>query len=651
MVNIEIIIGLIALAVLLAIFAPLMFDPRGVLEILVCDEDEILKYININGTLNWVCSIDDTSSTEIQQGTFANENTDFRPHLVQGSNVQDPIVNFGNYSIRVLEFTEQDEGQVSWDYLVPEDYEVGEDLEFTVYWIKEDGLSDPQDLNFYQEEVTACNTAQTQIIALTVEDGVEFDFIEGNDYMVYVTATFGGSSNNERVGAFVQHGTTQFEGSHSIIEPSSPASVPCSESDDMFSYEWFTIYTPDGITELEDISVVFENFGGGQSVFFDDVVINIGNLERVEKDVDYFFDQNSNSALLDDTNSFNTPNDASITFQPTHNGNSTWLVIGTASYCCEGDGSNKDFLTRFNFNGSATNLPLVQRENENSEQLPIESFHRTLILPNTTHTFEVESQLGVGDIVFQESRNSSSIFALKLTDNFSDFATFFDPDPIEIGEADFGTEIAQVNITATSDDRSIWIISDFGIQFGRNTEVRVQLDDVDTVADQTSQSYDFDHEYGSFDIERWQKVSIEPVLNGTHFITLDVSEGANQPPSNALERSLTVLLLESPALQPTNQTDTACMEVRLMSVDEGEDMSNFVIPTFGDFKEVCATTSGGADILRTLVFNFNTTEIPFQAGDVGIVQLKRDPIDSQSDDYIGKMFALFGELQWIVIPP
>lgn len=649
--KVEILVGLIAIGVIGAVFIPLAFDPAGVggLDFIECDEEEILKFLFVNGTLNWECAVDESTITEVQAGTFANENTDFRPHLVRGNNVQDPIINFGNYSIRVMEFLESGEGEVSWDYLVPQDYEVGEDLEFTVYWFKEDGLSDPSEVDVHYEEVTACDTDTTFSTALIVEDTVEYDFVAGQNYMIYVTSSFGGTANNELVGTYVKHGNDKFIGSESIIEPSLAGTIPCNESENLYSYEWFTVYSPTVLQEDDDISVIFENFGGSQSVIYDDVTIGIGNMASMTENIDYFFNINGTSAILDDTSSWATPNDASITFTPTHNGNSTWLVVGTASYCCESDGSNKDFLTRFNFGGSASNYPEVQREAEDSGQLTIESFHRTLELDNSTHTFSINSQLGAGDIANLESRNSTSIFAVKLTDNFSDFDYYWNENDIEIGEVDYGTEIAEVSITATSDDRQAWIIGDFSIEQGRTTEVRVQMDNVDTIPDQTTQSYDFDHEYGSNDRERWQKSSIEPVTNGTHIIEIDVSEGANQPSSFATHRSLTAILLEEPVTNSTG-LETACMEVRLMSVDEGEDLSTVVSPTFGDWKKVCATTTGGADILRTFTFPFNSTEIPFEAGDVGMVQLKRDPIDNVDDDYIGKLFALFGELQWVVVP-
>ena len=54
-----------------------------------------------------------------------------------------------------MEFLSTVTGDVSWDYLVPEQYEAGEDLQFTLYWIKEDGLPDTAIVPHYYEEATS----------------------------------------------------------------------------------------------------------------------------------------------------------------------------------------------------------------------------------------------------------------------------------------------------------------------------------------------------------------------------------------------------------------------------------------------------------------------------------------------------------------
>jgi hypothetical protein len=644
--KIEIIVGLIAIGVIGAVFIPLAFDPAGVggLDFIECDEEEILKFLFVNGTLNWECSVDVSTITEVQAGTFANENTDFRPHTARGINVQDPIINFGEYSIRVLEYLESGMGETSWDYLVPQDYEVGEDLEFTVYWFKEDGLNDPQEVDFYYEEVTACATDIDESTALTVTDGAEYDFIAGEKYLIFVSATFGGSATNEFVGVRVLHGNTIFTGSESHVTPTAPAIAPCSNSEDMFSYEWFTLYEPNVVTETDDINIVFENFGVGEQVFYDDITITIINLAQYTEGVDYFNDFVNTNDLLDDNFTWNTPNDPSISFTPTNS--SDYLVLGTTRYGSI-TATNHDIQTRLNVAGAETDLPFMQTQTVVNEKL-MHTFHRTINLTNTNQTLSLQSQLDDGQALNSEKRENARIFALKLTDNFI-YDYFWETTSLAVSDIDYATLLANATVTSTTDGRSIFIIGGFGVEDSHKVEVRIQLDDVDTIPDQTTQSYDFDQENSQFDVNRWEKFSVESMLNGTHVIEMEASEGSNQG-TFAPYRSLTAILLEKPVTPPP-PVETACMEVRLMSVDEGEDLSNAILPTFGAWKEVCASTSGGADILRTFVFTFNSTENPFEAGDVGIIQLKRDPLVSASDNYIGKVFTLFGELQWVIVPP
>jgi len=198
------------------------------------------------------------------------------------------------------------------------------------------------------------------------------------------------------------------------------------------------------------------------------------------------------------------------------------------------------------------------------------------------------------------------------------------------------------------DNAELLILADFGIKdVFKRTNARVQINDTDTVPSQTFQQYEFDT-FDKSDNNRWGMISIEPIMNGTFKIDLDASE-AEEDNQIATMRSLTAITLFG---EPVLSQDRVCFEVRLMGVPVGDDLSSEVVPKFTPFKEECIVVAGGADILRSLTFTFNSTENPFNAQEVGVIQVKRDPIDSfDLDDYIGKIFVLFGELQWVVVPP
>jgi hypothetical protein len=216
-----------------------------------------------------------------------------------------------------------------------------------------------------------------------------------------------------------------------------------------------------------------------------------------------------------------------------------------------------------------------------------------------------------------------------------------------LNDDNFDHELATVSVNATTDDKPIFLIAEVGIDDSK-PNIRTQLDDVDVLPDETTQSYDF--EGGQKDIGRWTLTTItDPQISGIHTIDIDAGNTGGKGSQFVEQTSLIAVLMSAEAIVP--EVETVCMEVRLMSVDVGEDLSSSVVPTHTPYKEVCSSTIGGADILRTFVFNFNSTENPFEAEEVGIVQLKRHSDNSTSDNYNGKVFTLFGELQWVVATP
>ena len=673
MVNTEIIIGLIAIGVLGAIFIPLAFDGSvGGVDFIDCEQNEIIKYSLVNGTLAWVCATDETGSTEIVVGTYANENTEFRPHLVQGTNIQDPIKNFGEYSIRVLEFLSDEFGEVSWDYLVPQDYELGEDLEFIVYWFKEDGLADSSIVPHYNEQSTACQNTSTSATPLNVMDGIEFDFEEGEDYLILVNTGWGNDENHAGVSVLeVLHGSTVFEGSRQAHVLHNDSPLPCGVDEELAKYFWWTLWQPNATEATEDISFRVDNndnldfaiqLGGVGAILYDDTTISILKLsDNFVEDVDYF--HNLNNTKADILNSWATGNgEATITFTPETDDND-WLVLGTNL----NNQTSKDYgyQTRLLTSGSQSDtFPNLFRQGEaqttndfgvDAFENDMSSFSRVFTIDNSTSTtFTVQTQVEDGetnpdpDQPVPDQRLSNSIFAINLS-KFSQHAFEWNRDDVNLaGNNDFGEILATGVLNATTDDKNVFIIAQTVVE-DPNPNIRTQMDQVDILPDETFQSYNWNDDISNDDFYAWTLTTItDPVLSGIHTFDLDAGKSQGKGSQFVEQSSLAVVILEAEPLTPT--IETVCMEVRLMSVDIGEDLSSSVVPTHTPYKEVCSGTVGGADILRTFVFNFNATENPFEPEEVGILQLKRHSDNSTSDNYNGKVFALFGELQWIVVP-
>lgn len=672
--NVSLLVGLIALGVIGAVFIPLAFDPSGVggVDFIECDENEIIKYLfvaSVNGTvLEWVCSIDSgETETGISVGTFANENTDFRPHVVRGTNVQDPVKDFGEYSIRVLEYLPDTFGETSWDYLVPQDYELGEDMEFIVYWFKEDGLSDGSIVPSYNEESTACQSTTSTAVPLIVTDGVEYDFVDGENYLILVNTAWGNDLNHEGTSVIeVRHGSTVFEGSRQqhVVHSASP--LPCNVDEDLYKYFWWTLWQPNATEATESISINVDNtdnlnFDNLGAILYDDTTISILKLDdHFVEDIDYFF--NVNHTDSDIVNSWGTNSSATITFTPYQN-NTDWLILGANL----NNQTSKDYgyETRLLTSGSQSDtLPFIHRTGEaqttsqggvDAFENDLHSFARAFTLFNdTSTTFTVQTQTEDGetnpdpDQPVPDQRLSNQIMALNL-DRFVNHAYVWSPTDFDLDENDFDLEIDTVTIETVSDDNRILVLADVGIETP-NPNLRTQLDDVDVLPDETSQSYNWEDDINENDIGRWTLTTIsDPLVSGNHTLDLDGGVSGGKGSQFVTQRTLVEVTMRAEPIIPTQET--VCMEVRLMSVDVGEDLSSSIIPTHTDWKEVCSSTVGGADILRTFVFNFNSTENPFESEEVGIVQLKRHSDNSTSDNYTGKVFTLFGELQWIVETP
>lgn len=405
-------------------------------------------------------------------------------------------------------------------------------------------------------------------------------------------------------------------------------------------------------TNAPELTVIFTT-QVGSTMFFDDITFTVIKLsEQFIDGVDYHSDFNSIDTILDDTQSFNTPNSASISFTPDVNA-TDWLVLGTANYF-DNSAGDKSFFTRLFVAGSETDVPIMDEESEDVAERQVHSFIRPLVLPNSNQTLEVQSHIDQPQSM--EKRTSNAIFALNL-DKFSQHSQTFIEGQFALSDVVlFGGEVAEININPNSSDKDTVILSDFGIfnllqsPDAQPYNIRVQADNVDTLPSQTTNQYDFMKAWSNNDTNRWALVTVENLDNSTHSLETDVSSAfSDSAQPQAIHRSMVAFTLEAEDI-PSPDPLTSCMFLELMSVKVGEDLSVLVSPTFTTPQEVCVTTSGGADILRTFTWNFNSTEIPFEAEEVGMVKLSRQ-LNNTNEDFTGTVFGLFGELQWVKTTP
>jgi len=384
--------------------------------------------------------------------------------------------------------------------------------------------------HFYEENIICTETSSTATV-MNVTDVTDFDFLANHDYLIISTATWGHTTTADPVIMNVKHGTTIFEGSQQNEEVSDAEGDACSGglSDDVLNYFWWTIYTPNATEATEDITLNLDATGGS-TIFADDVTMTIIDLNNMTQNQDWFFDEQKTDSPLG--LSFDTANNATLVFTPQQN-NTDWLILGTS--LLDVDSAVVQYMTRLFVNGTETDFPVISREGEDTTEQILQTFARVLTLTNSSQRLEVQSQLDASAGGTNE-RLYNSIFALNLnlTKNHS---FIWNQTEIDFDNTEFGTEIANINITP-NESGDLFILADIGFQDSTKLEVRVQLNNTDTVPEQTSKSFDFIEEYDTTDIGRWGMASIEPVTNITQSIDVDASEVSAGDDIEALYRSL-----------------------------------------------------------------------------------------------------------------
>jgi hypothetical protein len=485
--------------------------------------------------------------------------------------------------------------------------------------------------------------------------------VEDEEYLIFATTSWGADPNHEGLHEInLKHGNTIFDGSQQKHVAHKGSSLPCNQDEDLYKYFWWTLWKPNATESTEPITFNANGTVSGSTTLYDDTVVTIIKLSETHLEgTHYFYDENSIDTTIQ--NSWATSNDARISFTPYAN-NTDWLVMGSNMFIQSY--TDRSTETRLNSTGFVNDtLPFITRQGEaqgtssvtgidNIEQ-DKHTFARVFNLANTTEQiFEVEIQVEDGKLNDNfDQRLQSQVIALDLS-RYADYVWTWSPSDVNSNGAEYGDLTATGTVKSFPTDGELFVLADIGVD-NDLLEARVQVDQVDMLPDFTTDSYDFNGEVNGQDISRWGFAGIENVMMGNHTIDVDTSDGGGG--SVVTQATMVGFMLDATEIIVNGTTSppppaTICMEVRLMSVAVNEDLSTGIVPTFGDWKEVCGTTAGGADILREFTFNFNATENPFNAEEVGIIQLKRHSDNSTRDDYVGKVFSLFGELQWVVAP-
>ncbi len=407
------------------------------------------------------------------------------------------------------------------------------------------GNADALEYSHYYEENIVCGTTTTSTQPVVIEDGVDFDFEDGHKYLIITTSDWGGEENDETYEINMQHGNatvgTIFEGSQQIIEPAH-TSNGC--NDEKFSkYFHWVVWNPVGVEQAgEDIALNYISIDGGVMTHDLVTIFVLDISETIIENYDWFYDEQTTDEPIDDAG-WNTNSTATLDFTPSPNDND-WLILGTANL--EIDDIIDQFETRLNYENGTSLKPYLSQEGEDPTGIFVQSFSRVLTLNNTqSHEFTIESrtdELSVGSNI----RAYNSIFALNLNIFSSHNATFYE-DILTIQED--ATPFAQELMTLDIQDDATqdwYIFGGLAKASDKDGYFRLQVDDVDSPADQTIEEREQGHNWDKDDWVMQGIATFENLDNSTHKIDYDGSmkDGAGDSSRDSDSRSIWAFTLD-----------------------------------------------------------------------------------------------------------
>jgi len=369
-------------------------------------------------------------------------------------------------------------------------------------------------------EVCTETTTSTPINILNITDVTDFDFVVDEDYLLLVSAKFGGRSGVDQFILKLLHNNTIFQGSTMNYEvPQTNNS--CGADDDLFNYFWFTLYTPNATEATQDINFEINSLANNQ-MQIDDVTIQVIHLsDALTKDTDYFFNEVLTTETL--ATGFATPNNATISFTPTVN-NNDWMILGSNQI--DTGSATINYESRIFFNGTEIDFPLMSEEGEDvSEELYVQTLSRFVTLTNSSQVIQMQSQIDEAGAGTHE-RTYSSIFALNL-DKFREHTGQFLQPEVQLDDILFGDNILNQTHIVPLNNTDIFILADVGskeFSSSNKFQARVQANNTDLLSGMTSETYEFNNERDDTDISRWTTPFILNVNASSHVIDIDGSE-------------------------------------------------------------------------------------------------------------------------------
>jgi len=369
--------------------------------------------------------------------------------------------------------------------------------------------------NAIERRTTNFNTTST--IFVTANTLSSTNFVAGRKYLILIQAQWAGADSADNYLIRVQHGSTTFAGSEGNEEPTgvSPNRLP---------YGFFTVWTA---IASESITLQLQSQDGTQMDLDTATMIAIEISEELTENTDWFFNENIAVTALPIDPIFTSVNNASITFTPPNAGD-TWLIL-CQSIISAATGTEK-YHMRLQRTGEATEFTpeWIQESEDVTEDMMPMYVAKTLSLGAVSNTFEnacsVEGSAN-GD------RESSAVFAINLN-IFTQFAQLFTAGDIALDTTDTlatPTQVQTATMTPVTALSNTLVLGTMKKSSGETSgalpfKARVQHDQVDAPANQTSSDFDQNDGWDVQDKLHWRLADI--IVNPTvasHVVDMDAS--------------------------------------------------------------------------------------------------------------------------------
>jgi len=387
----------------------------------------------------------------------------------------------------------------------------------------------------FVEQTTNQTTSSTTYGDVSGAVITDAQLTDGKKYLIVITAQCRNNDTNNNPFFRTVHGSTEFEGSEFSFNRSFFGAH-------RFRYVWYTVWTA---VASEDVKIQFRQSTSGTTEIDHISMVAINLSDDLTENTDWHFAEDLTDHALAAT--FGSTDDASITFTP--NGTDDWFVIATALLVPSNSGAT--YETRINATGGVSDTAVihVHKANDSNDSF-VQTVMKVYTPTSTSTTFECESKGPTGD-----DRVYNSVFALNLN-KFSQHNQDVQPTTLVCDATNAfatSTEMASTSITPdiTGD---VWCLV-FGTDDSANQfKYRMQVENADQPAGQTSDAYDQHGGLGAADRHMHMMQSIENLASGASRATdLDVTSTTANNHKNRLAMMVTMELAAAGGPGPSSQ--------------------------------------------------------------------------------------------------